>query len=67
MAVKTLKQKRIAREVELAFYAVGCNRQFNIMDLSKIHRAGEAAGERGEDIATEVAAACDQYAIKETA
>lgn len=64
MARKTKEEKRIDAEVEAAFYKVGGNRQFNIMDLGKIHDAGKTAALNGQDVLVAVSAACDKYEIK---
>lgn len=65
MARKTKEQKRIETAVDAAFNKIGNRRQFNIMDLSKIHDAGIAAGVAGQDIEVAVSAACDQYEEKQ--
>lgn len=67
MARKTKEEKRIEKATEAAFNKVGNRRQFNIMDLGKIHAAGIAAGKTGQDIEAAVSAACDQFEIKDAA
>jgi len=59
------RRTKIEALVDAAFMAVGTNRQFNIMDLGKIHRAGMAAAPGGPAaILAAVSAACDQYEQK---
>lgn len=64
MARQTKEEKRIEKAVEAAFNKFGKNRQFNIMDLGKIHAAGEKAAKDGGDIEEAVRQACDQYEAK---
>lgn len=64
MARKTKEEKRIEDATEAAFNKVGNCRQFNIMDLGKIHDAGMSAGRAGQDIEAAVSAACDKYESK---
>lgn len=64
MARKTKQEKALEAAIEAAFNRHGSNRQFNIMDLSKISAAGRAAAAAGQDVEAAVKAACDQYEIK---
>ena len=58
-----MTKKQLESAVESAFKRFGQNRQFNIMDLGTIHRAGMDAGQAGESIEDAIKAAVDQYAI----
>jgi hypothetical protein len=64
MARKSKEEKRIEAAAEAAFNKVGRGRQFDVMDLGKIHDAGVAAGVAGQDIEAAVSAACDKYEVK---
>jgi hypothetical protein len=66
---KTKREKQVEALVETAFLKSGKNRQFNIMDLGKINKAGvNAAGTEGEvnaqAIEDAIKTACDQYEQK---
>lgn len=67
-ATKKVTGKKLDGVIEAFFYKHGNCRQFNILDLGKIHRAGVAAYQAAEThelglVAGEaaVAAACDVY------
>lgn len=62
MARKTKEEKRVESAVDEAFKKHGVNKQFDIMDLSKITKAGEDAAKQGKDIEEAVKLACIQYA-----
>ena len=64
MARKTKEEKRIEKEIEVAFNDHGNSRQFNIMDLNKIHAAGLTAGKAGQDIDAAIRSACDIYEVR---
>jgi hypothetical protein len=59
-----MTEKKLKALVSEAFYKVGTNRQFMIMDTPKIMAAGMEAGRNGQDIEAAVAAACDKYECK---
>jgi hypothetical protein len=61
MARQTKQDKQIDQAVEAAFYRHGNHVQFNIMDLSKIHRAGVEAVKAGQDLDTAMLAAVAKY------
>jgi hypothetical protein len=61
MARMTKEAKRIQAEADRAFKVHGDRIQFNIFDLSKISKAGIAAGEKGESIEEAVKLAIAQY------
>lgn len=63
MARKTNEDKRIEAAVDAAFYKHGDGRQFSIMDLGKIRKAGIDAAQAGHDIDAAVAVACDKYEV----
>jgi len=60
----TKEQKRIEREVDAACQKLSNGHVINIMDLDKIHDAGMAAGNAGQDINAAVVAAIEQYEVK---
>ncbi len=64
MGARLNEAKRINKLVEAAFNKIGKNRQFNVMDLGKIHDAGVSAAHAGRDVEEAVKAACDQYETK---
>lgn len=61
---KTKQQKATDKAIEAAFYKFGTNRQFNMMNLSKITEAGQKAADAGQSIDEAVKAACDEYEEK---
>lgn len=53
--------------IKAAFYKHSAGVQIDIMDLSKIMKAGETAIKEGKDVEEAVIAAIDTYRIKDSA
>lgn len=62
VSVEVVKLKDVEAKVEAAFYEVGFGVQINIMNLSKITKAGVDAYLAGADVKEAVANAVKQYA-----
>ena len=58
---KTKAQKALDAVIDASFKKNGNCIQFNIFDLSKIHRAGEVAAAAGQDIDAAIIAAIAVY------
>jgi len=55
------KKNPLEQAVNASFTRQGCGVQFDIFDLSKIYKAGEAAGLAGQDIDEAVKLAIAMY------
>lgn len=57
------KKNSFEQAVESSFSRQGCNVQFNIFDLSKIHKAGMDAANAGQNIDEAVKLAIAKYRL----
>lgn len=61
MARQTKEEKRIDKEIEVAYYKHGTNVEISVLDIGKIYSAGHAASKEGKSVEESVKASIGLY------